>query len=227
LVLVTGPTGSGKSTTLAALVDHINTHRSRHILTLEHPIEYIHRHKRSLVNQREIGSDIHSFAEGLRGALRQDPDVILIGEMRDLETIQIALTAAETGHLVLATLHTRTAVSSIERIVDVFPGDQQPQVRTQLASVISGIVSQRLLPRHNHPGRVAALEILVATPSIRNLIRTAKLHQVQSALQTGAEHGMQTMDAAVAALVRRGMIAPPAQEAHQGLNQRNRLDRAS
>ncbi|MBH22943.1 MAG: type IV pili twitching motility protein PilT [Myxococcales bacterium] len=209
LVLVTGPTGSGKSTTLAAMIDHINSHHTRHILTLEHPIEYIHRHKRSLVNQREIGSDIHSFTEGLRGALRQDPDVILIGEMRDFETIQIALTAAETGHLVLATLHTRTAISSIERIVDVFPAAQQPQVRTQLASVLSGVVSQRLLQRRDGGGRIAAQEILIATPSIRNLIRTAKLHQVQSALQTGAEHGMQTMEAAVAALIRRGLVSAP------------------
>jgi twitching motility protein PilT len=208
LVLVTGPTGSGKSTTLAAMINHLNCNFRKHILTLEHPIEYIHRHQRSLVNQREIGSDTHSFAEGLRGALRQDPDVILIGEMRDLETIQTALTAAETGHMVFATLHTRTAIGSVERIIDVFPAGQQSQIRTQLASVLTGIISQRLLKRRDGRGRVAALEILVAVPAIRNLIRNEKNHQIESALQTGGSHGMQTMSAALTRLARTGLIDP-------------------
>ncbi|MEW6425571.1 MAG: type IV pilus twitching motility protein PilT [Bacillota bacterium] len=207
LVLVTGPTGSGKSTTLAAMIDLINSEQRLHIITLEDPIEYIHRHKKSLVNQREISRDSRSFAAALRAAMREDPDVILVGEMRDLETIATAITAAETGHLVLATLHTTSAAQTIDRIIDVFPPHQQQQVRLQLANALEGVIAQQLLPRHDRPGRVAALEILVATPAIRNLIREGKTHQIVSQLQTGARYGMQTLDMALRNLVRAGVIS--------------------
>ena len=180
LILVTGPTGSGKSTTLATMIDQINRERKEHILTLEDPIEYLHRHRSSIVNQREIGSDSQSFGNALRGALRQDPDVILVGEMRDLDTISIAITAAETGHLVLSTLHTLGAAKTIDRIIDVFPPHQQQQVRVQLSSVIQAVISQQLLPRADGKGRVAAHEIMIATPAIRNLIREEKIHQINT-----------------------------------------------
>ena len=206
LVLVTGPTGSGKSTTLAAVIDEVNTSREDHILTIEDPIEFLHSHKRCLVNQRELGSDATSFAEGLRAALRQDPDVILVGEMRDLETISTALTAAETGHLVFATLHTQDAPQTIDRIIDVFPPHQQQHVRVMLSVALQGIVAQQLLPTADGAGRVAAVEILMPTPAVRNLIREGKTHQIYSAIQTGGEHGMQTMDAALTELVRAGRI---------------------
>jgi twitching motility protein PilT len=206
LVLVTGPTGSGKSTTLAAVIDQINSTREDHILTIEDPIEFLHTHKRCLVNQRELGSDATSFADGLRAALREDPDVILVGEMRDLETISTALTAAETGHLVLATLHTQDAPQTIDRIIDVFPPHQQQHVRVMLSVALQGVVAQQLLPTADGSGRVPCVEILVPTPAVRNLIREGKTHQIYSAIQTGAEHGMQTMDAALADLVRAGRI---------------------
>lgn len=207
LVLVTGPTGSGKSTTLAAMIDLINRERRVHIITLEDPIEYLHRHQLSIVNQREIGQDTRSFAAALRAALREDPDVILVGEMRDLETIATAVTAAETGHLVLATLHTSSAAETIDRIIDVFPAAQQQQIRVQLANTIEGIISQQLIPRIDRPGRVVALEILVATPAIRNLIREGKTYQIPSQLQTGARYGMQTLDMSLRALYQRGIIS--------------------
>ncbi len=205
-VLVTGPTGSGKSTSLAAVVDEINATREEHIMTVEDPIEFLHGHKKCIVNQREIGSDAQSFAAGLKAALRQDPDVILVGEMRDLETIHTALTAAETGHLVFATLHTQDTPQTIDRIIDVFPASQQQQVRVQLSVALQGIVTQQLLPTADGAGRVAACEVLLATPAIRNLIREGKTHQIYSSLQTGASLGMQTMDAALATLVRQGKI---------------------
>lgn len=207
LILVTGPTGSGKSTTLASMVNLINEKRNCHILTLEDPIEYLHKHKKSIVNQREIGSDTNSFANALRAALRQDPDVILVGEMRDLDTISIALTAAETGHLVLSTLHTIGAAKTIDRIIDVFPPHQQQQVRIQFSSVIQAIISQQLLPRYNGDGRVAAFEIMVATPAIRNLIREEKIHQIDTLIQTGGKQGMQTMDNSLLELYNRGVIS--------------------
>ncbi len=206
LVLVTGPTGSGKSTTLAAMIDSINSNRSCHIITLEDPIEYLHHHKMSIVKQREIGGDTLSFAGALRGAMRQDPDVILVGEMRDLETIAIAITAAETGHLVFATLHTCDAAQTIDRIIDVFPPHQQQQVRVQLSTVIQGIIAQQLLPRLDKQGRVAAFEIMVATPAIRNLIREGKTHQIPSAIQSGGKMGMQTMDSDLLKLVQSGVV---------------------
>ena len=206
LVLVTGPTGSGKSTTLAAMIDAINRERSGHILTLEDPIEYLHKHNNCMVNQREIGSDSRSFANALRAALRQDPDVILVGEMRDLETISIAITAAETGHLVLSTLHTIGATKTVDRIIDVFPPDQQQQVRIQLSGVLEGVISQQLLPKVNQQGRVVALEIMVATPAIRNLIREGKTHQMQTSIQTGMKFGMTTMDASLSELYRKGLL---------------------
>ncbi len=205
-VLVTGPTGSGKSTSLAAVVDEINSTRAEHIMTIEDPIEFLHGHKKCIVNQREIGSDATSFAAGLKAALRQDPDVILVGEMRDLETIHTALTAAETGHLVFATLHTQDTPQTIDRIIDVFPASQQQQVRVQLSVALQGIVTQQLLPTADGAGRVAACEVLLATPAIRNLIREGKTHQIYSSLQTGGNLGMQTMDAALATLVRSGKI---------------------
>jgi twitching motility protein PilT len=212
-VLVTGPTGSGKSTSLAAVIDEINRTREEHIMTIEDPIEFLHAHKKCIVNQREIGADAQSFAAGLKAALRQDPDVILVGEMRDLETIHTALTAAETGHLVFATLHTQDAPQTIDRIIDVFPPSQQQQVRVQLSVALQGIVTQQLLPTADGAGRVAACEVLLATPAIRNLIREGKTHQIYSSLQTGASLGMQTMDAALATLVRSGKITQKLAEA--------------
>ncbi|WP_100404999.1 type IV pilus twitching motility protein PilT [Bacillus solitudinis] len=206
LLLVTGPTGSGKSTTLASILDYINETMSKHILTLEDPIEYLHRHKKSLINQREIGQDSSSFSVGLRAALRQDPDVILVGEMRDVDTISTAITAAETGHLVLATLHTTGAAQTIDRIIDVFPGDQQQQIRTQLAGTLAGVISQRLLPLPGDKGRTAAMEILVNTPAVANLIRSDKVHQIQTVLETSKAIGMQTMNMAVVELVKQGLV---------------------
>jgi twitching motility protein PilT len=207
LVLVTGPTGSGKSTTLAAMIDKINTERHGHILTIEDPIEYLHAHKNCLVNQREVHSDTQSFAAALRAALREDPDIVLIGEMRDLETVEAALTIAETGHLTFGTLHTNSAASTITRIIDVFPAHQQSQIRTQLSLVLEGIVCQALLPRSGGAGRAVALEILVPTPGIRNLIREDKVHQIYSAMQTGQEKaGMQTMNQSLATLVHQRQI---------------------
>ena len=194
LVLVTGPTGSGKSTTLAAMIDKINRERKGHIITVEDPIEFIHRHQGCLVNQREVGTDTKSFANALKYALREDPDVILVGEMRDLETISAALTIAETGHLALATLHTNSAAESINRIIDVFPSTQQSQVRAQLAFVLEGVITQSLLPRDKGRGRILATEIMVATAAIRSLIRDDKIHQIYSAMQSGKKHGMQTMN---------------------------------
>jgi twitching motility protein PilT len=205
-VLVTGPTGSGKSTTLAAMIDIINEQRHEHILTIEDPIEFLHRHKNCIVNQRELGTDASSFANGLKAALRQDPDVILVGEMRDLETMATALTAAETGHLVFATLHTQDTSSTVDRIVDAFPPAQQHQVRVQLSMALQGIITQQLLPTADGQGRACATEILVPTPGVRNLIREGKTHQIYSMLQTGASHGMQTMDASLVDLVRQGKI---------------------
>ncbi len=194
LVLVTGPTGAGKSTTLAAMIDKINKERQGHIITVEDPIEFIHRHQSCIVNQREVGTDTKSFANALKYALREDPDVILVGEMRDLETISAALTIAETGHLALATLHTNSAAESINRIIDVFPATQQSQVRAQLAFVLEGVITQTLLPRAKGRGRAMAVEIMVATPAIRALIRDDKIHQIYSAMQAGKKHGMQTMN---------------------------------
>jgi len=206
LVLVTGPTGSGKSTTLAAMIDHINTNRQQHVITVEDPIEYLHTHKECVIEQREVGADTRSFATALKHVLRQDPDVILIGEMRDLETVSAALTAAETGHLVLATLHTQDAAQTIDRVIDVFPPHQQQQVRIQLSGALQGIVSQQLLPTADGRGRVVACEVLIATPAIRNLIRDGKTHQLLTAIQTGTQHGMVTMDLSLADMYRRGMI---------------------
>ncbi len=206
LVLVTGPTGSGKSTTLAALVDIVNSERDQHIMTVEDPIEFLHKHKRCIVNQREVGHDTHSFADALKHVLRQDPDVILVGEMRDLETIQTALTAAETGHLVFATLHTQDAPQTVDRVIDVFPPFQQQQVRVQLAVTLQGVVTQQLLPTSDGMGRVAAAEIMIATPAIQNLIREAKVHQIYSSMQAGGKHGMHTMDQHLTELVRAGRI---------------------
>jgi twitching motility protein PilT len=206
LVLVTGPTGSGKSTTLAALIDEINRNRSEHILTVEDPIEFLHRHKRCIVNQREIGPDATSFAEALRAALRQDPDVILVGEMRDLETIATALTAAETGHLVFGTLHTQSAPSTIDRIIDVFPAEQQEQVRIQIASSLQGVVTQALLPTADGKGRVPALEILLPDDAVRNLVRQGKVEQIYSVMQTNTGRGMQTMEQSLADLIQRRVV---------------------
>jgi twitching motility protein PilT len=207
LVLVTGPTGSGKSTTLAAVIDEINRTRDDHIMTIEDPIEFLHRHKKCIVNQREIGPDATSFAEALRGALRQDPDVILLGEMRDLETIGTALTAAETGHLVFATLHTQDAPSTVDRLIDVFPAAQQEQIRVQIASTLQGIVTQTLLPTIDGQGRVAALEILLPDDAVRNLIRQAKVEQIYSVMQTNTGRGMQTLEQAMLELARHGKIS--------------------
>ncbi|MDP9342463.1 MAG: type IV pilus twitching motility protein PilT [Actinomycetota bacterium] len=205
-VLVTGPTGSGKSTTLAALVDIVNNERKAHIMTVEDPIEFLHKHKSSMVNQREVGSDTHGFAEALKHVLRQDPDVILVGEMRDLETIQTAITAAETGHLVFATLHTQDAPQTIDRIIDVFPPYQQQQVRVQLSTSLQAVVTQQLLQTVDGQARVAACEILIATPAVRNLIREGKVHQIYSVMQAGGRFGMRTMDASLADQVRAGLI---------------------
>src|SRR3954466_2791275 len=206
LVLVTGPTGSGKSTTLAAIIDEINRNRSEHILTIEDPIEFLHRHKRCIVNQREIGPDATSFAHALRAALRQDPDVILVGEMRDLETISTALTAAETGHLVFGTLHTQSAPSTIDRIIDVFPAEQQEQVRIQIASSLQGVVTQALLPTADGMGRVPALEVLLPDDAVRNLIRQGKVEQVYSVMQTNSSRGMMTMEQSLADLIMRRVV---------------------
>ena len=206
IVLVTGPTGSGKSTTLASLINEINETRDEHIMTIEDPIEFLHTHKRCLVNQRELGSDAQSFAMALKAALRQDPDVILVGEMRDMETIGTALTAAETGHLVFATLHTQDAPQTIDRIIDVFPAHQQGQVRMQLAVGLQGVVTQTLIPTADGAGRCVAAEVLVPTAGVRNLIREGKTHQIYSAIQTGGNVGMQTMDTSLAGLVRQGKI---------------------
>ncbi len=201
LVLVTGPTGSGKSTTLAAMIDKINRERASHIVTIEDPIEYLHSHKRCLVNQRELGSDTRSFPNALRSVLRQDPDIVLIGEMRDLETIECALRVAETGHLTFATLHTNSAAQTINRIIDVFPPNQQPQVRAQLSLTLEGILCQTLLPRAGGHGRVLAMEILIPNTAIRNLVREDKIHQIYAMMQTGqAKHGMQTFNQALATL---------------------------
>lgn len=205
-VVITGPTGSGKSTTLAALIREINETREEHIMTIEDPIEFLHRHAKSIVNQREVGTDTKSFNRALKSVLRQDPDVILVGEMRDTETMQTAMTAAETGHLVFATLHTQDAPQTIDRIVDVFPPHQQSQVRMQLAATLMGICTQQLLPTVDGTGRIPACEILVPTPAVRNLIREGKTHQIYSVMQTGFQYGMQTMDTALADLVRRGKI---------------------
>ncbi len=207
LVLVTGPTGSGKSTTLAAMIDRVNQARPAHILTIEDPIEYLHAHKRALVNQRELHADTRGFPNALRAALREDPDVVLIGEMRDLETMEAAMKLAETGHLTLATLHTNSAAQTVTRIIDAFPSHQQAQIRTQLSLVLEGIVCQALMPKASGQGRVAALEILIATPAIRNLIREDKIHQIYSSMQSGQEKlGMQTMNQSLARLVERRQI---------------------
>ena len=207
LVLVTGPTGSGKSTTLASMIDKINQERAEHIMSVEDPIEFLHQHKKCIVNQREVNQDTKSFAQALKHVLRQDPDVILVGEMRDLETIGLAISAAETGHLVFGTLHTQDAPQTVDRIIDVFPPSQQGQVRAQLAIALQGIITQTLIPKRDGKGRVAACEILVPTPGVRNLIREGKNHQIYSAMQTGGKFGMQTMDAALVELVRKNAIS--------------------
>lgn len=207
LILVTGPTGSGKSTTLAAMIDHVNMKKSAHIITIEDPIEYLHEHKRCMVNQREVGDDVESFAMSLRAALREDPDVILVGEMRDFETINAAITAAETGHLVMSTLHTTCAADTINRIIDVFPAHQQSQIRTQLATVLVGIIAQTLIPRADGTGRVAALEILNATDAIKAMVRDNKVHLIQTAIQTGRKDGMVCLDQELARFVKEGLIS--------------------
>jgi twitching motility protein PilT len=207
LILVTGPTGAGKSTTLATMIDKINRERACHIVTLEDPIEYLHKHNKAMVNQREIGTDSQDFLTGLRSTLRQDPDVILVGEMRDLDTISVAVTAAETGHLVLSTLHTIGAAETIDRIIDVFPPYQQRQIRVQLASVLQAVITQQLLPRIDRKGRVPALEVMIATPAIRNMIREEKVHQIQTAIKTGSKYQMQTMDDSLLSLYNKGLIS--------------------
>jgi len=206
LVIVTGPTGAGKTTTQAAMIHQINCERSLHIITIEDPIEYVHQHRMSIVNQRELGQDTQAFDNALRAALREDPDVILVGEMRDLETMRLAATAAETGHLVITTLHTSTASQTVDRIVDVFPPGQQEQIRIQISNTLVAILAQQLLPRANAPGRVAAMEVLIANSAVRNLIREAKAHQITSVLQTSTEEGMESMDQALARLYRMGYI---------------------
>jgi len=207
LILVTGPTGSGKSTTLAAMIDWINEKKDCHILTLEDPIEYLHKHKNSIVNQREIGNDSDSYSSALKAALREDPDVILVGEMRDIETIAIAVTAAETGHLVLSTLHTTGAANTIDRVIDVFPPHQQQQIRVQLATILQGVISQQLIKRQDTTGRVAAIEIMIGTAAVKNLVREGKTHQLNSLIQTGAKFGMQSMDSNLADLFKKGIIS--------------------
>ncbi|WP_100331732.1 type IV pilus twitching motility protein PilT [Bacillus xiapuensis] len=207
LVLVTGPTGSGKSTTLASMIDYLNKETSKHIITLEDPIEYLHRHGKCLIDQREVGHDTRTFAKGLRASLRQDPDIILVGEMRDLETIQTAITAAETGHLVLATLHTSSAPATIERIIDVFPAEQQPQVRIQLATVLGAVISQRLLPTADKKGRRAAVEVLMNNPAVANLIRSEKVHQIVNIMQTSRAQGMQLMTDHMKELYEKGILS--------------------
>ena len=206
LVLVTGPTGSGKSTTLASIVDWINANRALHVLTIEDPIEYLHDHKRAAVNQREVGTDTDSFPSALRSALREDPDVLLVGEMRDLESIRMALTLAETGHLVFATLHTNDTAQTVDRLIDVFPAEQQPQIRVQLASSLTGVVYQRLVPRIG-TGLAAAYEVLVATPPVRNLIKEGKTNQIRNSIVTGQRDGMQTLEASLGSLVEQGLIS--------------------
>ncbi|WP_372869351.1 type IV pilus twitching motility protein PilT [Planomicrobium okeanokoites] len=206
LILVTGPTGSGKSTTLAAMIRHINEEMTKHIITLEDPIEYLHRHGTSIIDQREVGFDTNSFANGLRAALRQDPDVILVGEMRDLETIMTAITAAETGHLVMGTLHTSSAATTIERIIDVFPPEQQSQVRTQLGGILKAVIAQRLLPTADGKGRVAATEIMISNPAVANLIRTEKVHQIPNVILTNRAAGMHMMSTSVQELLAQGKI---------------------
>jgi twitching motility protein PilT len=205
-VVVTGPTGSGKSTTLAGMVDIVNRERAAHIMTVEDPIEFLHKHNSCIVNQREVGADTHSFSQALKHVLRQDPDVILVGEMRDLETISTAITAAETGHLVFATLHTQDAPQTIDRIIDVFPPHQQQQVRVQLATTLQGVVTQQLLQTTDGHGRAVAVEVLICTPAVRNLIREGKVHQIYSIMQAGGRFGMQTMDQSLANLVKAGLI---------------------
>ncbi|SQB91677.1 twitching motility protein [Clostridium tetanomorphum] len=207
LVIVTGPTGSGKSTTLAAMINEINANRAAHIVTLEDPIEYLHKHNKSIINQREIGKDTKSYANALKSVLREDPDVILVGEMRDLETISVAITAAETGHLVFSTLHTIGAAKTVDRIIDVFPPYQQQQIKVQLAAVLKGVISQQLIPKIDGNGRVAALEVMVSTPAIQNMIREGKTHQIESSIQTGAKHGMKTMDMCLAELYKKELIS--------------------
>jgi twitching motility protein PilT len=207
LILVTGPTGSGKSTTLAAMVDHINQFRSCHVITIEDPIEYLHAHRRAMINQRELGTDTYEMSAALRSVVREDPDVVLIGEMRDLETIDAALKIAETGHLVLATLHTRNAPQSVDRVIDVFPPHQQEQIRVLLANTLEAVIAQQLLPRVGLTGRVPAVEVMVVTAGIRNLIREAKTHQIYALMETGGELGMQTMDRALASLVRQRLVS--------------------
>lgn len=206
LILVTGPTGSGKSTTLASMIDYMNRTMRKHIITLEDPIEYLHRHGNSIIDQREVGFDTSNYASGLKAALRQDPDVILVGEMRDLETMSIAITAAETGHLVLGTLHTSSAPTTINRIIDVFPSEQQAQIRIQLASVLVGVISQRLFPTVDKKGRKAATEILVNNSAIANLIRNEKIHQIQSTMQTSRAQGMHTLEMSIKELLDRNVI---------------------
>jgi twitching motility protein PilT len=206
LILVTGPTGSGKSTTLSAIIDAINTTRRAHIITIEDPIEFVHRNKQSLINQREVSSHTHSFSNALRAALREDPDIILVGEMRDLETISLAITAAETGHLVFATLHTNSAVKTVDRIIDVFPSAQQAQIRAMLSESLRGIVAQALLPREDGKGRVAVAEILVNVPAVANLIREGKGYQIASAMQTGRAQGMVTFESSINELIRTSLI---------------------
>ena len=207
LILVTGPTGSGKSTTLAAMIDYVNRQMKKHIITLEDPIEYIHEHGESVVQQREVGFDTKKFANGLRAALRQDPDIILVGEMRDLETISTAITAAETGHLVLATLHTNSAAQTINRIIDVFPPHQQGQIRIQLASVLEAIISQRLFARNDRTGRIAATEILLGHPSVANLIRNEKIDQINNVIQTSKSLGMHSLTMSITELITKGIIS--------------------
>ncbi len=209
LVLITGPTGSGKSTTLAGMLDFINVNRSAHIITIEDPIEYVHQHKLCMINQREVGDDVPDFASALRAALREDPDVILVGEMRDFETITAAITAAETGHLVLSTLHTTSAADTINRIIDVYPEHQQGQIRTQLANTLVGVVSQTLLPKRDGSGRIAAMEILSVTDACAAMIRDDKVHLLLSAIQSGKQHGMMCLDQELARMVKRGIVSEP------------------
>lgn len=207
LILVTGPTGSGKSTTLAAMIDFVNKSRRAHVITIEDPIEYLYRHGNCIINQREIGDDTSSFSRALRSAMREDPDVILVGEMRDLETIQAAITAAETGHLVFSTLHTKGAASTVDRMIDVFPPTQQRQIRIQLANVLEGVITQNLIVRADGRGRALAMEIMLVNDAIRNMIRDEKVHQINAAMQTGAKQGMQTLDAHLALLVKQDIIS--------------------
>lgn len=207
LVLVTGPAGSGKSTTLASLINKINQEKEKHIITIEDPIEYLYQHKKSIINQRELGSDTFSFAAALRACLRQDPDVILIGEMRDLDTISTAITAAETGHLVFATLHTNSAALSVDRIIDIFPPTQQEQIKVQLSGILQGVITQQLLPRIDNKGRILAAEVMICIPAVRNLIREGKTHQIPTVLQTGSRWGMQTMDMALRDLVKASEVS--------------------